>query len=107
MVGGKVANLSRLAAAHRIPPGFCVTTLAFTRGMATGPLPGQTHLSSLSIPSDLLEQLADAYRRLEHLCQTPKVSVAVRSSDTIGMLTAILGDASIACVEDGEMLTSR
>jgi phosphoenolpyruvate synthase/pyruvate phosphate dikinase len=28
-VGGKVANLSRLAGTHRVPPGFCLTTAAF------------------------------------------------------------------------------
>ncbi len=28
-VGGKVANLSRLSADHRVPPGFCLTTAAF------------------------------------------------------------------------------
>lgn len=41
---------------------------------------GQAPLSSLSIPSDLFDRLVDAYRRLGDLRQTPKVSVAVRSS---------------------------
>ena len=31
LVGGKAANLSRLAARHRVPPGFCLTTAAFER----------------------------------------------------------------------------
>lgn len=32
LVGGKVANLSRLAATHRVPPGFCLTTTALDEG---------------------------------------------------------------------------
>jgi phosphoenolpyruvate synthase/pyruvate phosphate dikinase len=28
-VGGKVANLSRLASTYQVPTGFCLTTAAF------------------------------------------------------------------------------
>ena len=30
-VGAKAANLSRLVASYRIPPGFCVTAAAYSQ----------------------------------------------------------------------------
>ena len=79
-VGGKVANLSRLAAIHRVPPGFCLKAAAFEHGVATDPWMERTPTSGLSLPSALYSLLADAYKGLANLCQTPEVSVAVRSS---------------------------
>ena len=35
-VGGKVANLSRLAAAHRVPTGMCLTTAAYAAWLDSG-----------------------------------------------------------------------
>jgi len=58
LVGGKAANLSRLAATHRVPPGFC--------------LPAQAQLSCADITL--------AYRELADRCGTPDPAVAVRSS---------------------------
>ncbi len=58
LVGGKAANLSRLAATHRVPPGFC--------------LPAQAQLSRADITL--------AYRELADRCGTPDPAVAVRSS---------------------------
>ena len=45
MVGGKVASLSRLAAAYRVPPGFCVTTAVLDQwGEGTAPETPRRHV---------------------------------------------------------------
>lgn len=73
LVGGKVANLSRLAAEYQVPPGFCLTTKAFARWAAglkeTDPL-----------PADCGAQLQAAYEELARRCSADRPSVAVRSS---------------------------
>src|SRR5258708_3882996 len=51
-VGGKVANLSRLAAAYPVPDGFCVPVTAFG------------DCASSALPAPLAARIADAYRRL-------------------------------------------
>src|SRR4051812_15391457 len=58
LVGGKVAPLSRLAALHRVPPGFALTTVAFdlARDAATP--------DSLRLPAALRQQIVAAYHRL-------------------------------------------
>jgi pyruvate,water dikinase len=73
LVGGKAANLSRLAARHRVPPGFCLTTAAHerARGRGAGLREAAPHLR---------EALASAYARLGDRAGTPAPSVAVRSS---------------------------
>jgi pyruvate,water dikinase len=68
--GAKAANLSRLMASYRIPPGFCVSAEAHARWaeMAGG------------IPPALYNALASAYHRLAEICGVANPSVAVRSS---------------------------
>jgi len=74
-VGGKAANLSRLAAAYRVPPGFCLTTAAYTQWLtatkadATNPWPTQLH-----------DTLAQAYGEMATRCALDTPVVAVRSS---------------------------
>jgi len=68
-VGGKVANLSRLAADHRVPPGFCLTTAALDQVDDDAPL-----------PQALRDRLAEAYRDLAARCGAEQPGVAVRSS---------------------------
>ena len=80
VVGGKAANLSRLAAEHRVPPGFVVTAAAYDEAMGAGHLPDASTDLEIPIPSTLYQQLGDAYRRLAELTQAPEPSVAVRSS---------------------------
>jgi pyruvate,water dikinase len=64
-VGGKAANLSRLAARHPVPPGFCLTA---------GSLP-------VSGPSDeWVEPISHAYLALGKRCGAFPPAVAVRSS---------------------------
>jgi pyruvate,water dikinase len=84
-VGAKAANLSRLLAHSRIPPGFCVTVAAYaqwaerashqiesTTGAPTAIIP--------SVPYALYGKLVTAYRDLADMCGVAEPSVAVRSS---------------------------
>lgn len=73
LVGGKVAHLSRLAAAFRVPPGFCLTTVAFARWAAAAQ-------DEASIPPDLHAAIAVAYRTLAHRTAGERLQIAVRSS---------------------------
>ncbi|MCI0439301.1 MAG: PEP/pyruvate-binding domain-containing protein [Chloroflexi bacterium] len=70
LVGGKAANLSLLAASHRVPPGFCLTTSAFERWKSEG---------RTAMPRDLYDQIAQAYRELSRRAGG-EPGVAVRSS---------------------------
>jgi pyruvate,water dikinase len=77
--GAKAANLSRLAASYRIPPGFCVSAEAYSRWVE---VMGRGHPDALShsLPPALYNELASAYRGLAELCGVSDPSVAVRSS---------------------------
>jgi len=50
LVGGKAANLSRLAADYPVPPGFCLTTSAFEMAHRSGATAAQ-------IPPPLVDQI--------------------------------------------------
>jgi pyruvate,water dikinase len=65
LVGGKAASLSRLSAAHAVPPGFALAAV-----------PAFPHERVLSM-SDML---CDAYYRLAKRCRSKNPAVAVRSS---------------------------
>ena len=84
IVGGKAASLSRLAAAYRVPPGFCLTTAALEQWTDddTGAPTRRTR-----------EMLAGAYRELGERCGEAEVRVAVRSSavDEDGHATSFAG----------------
>ena len=73
-VGGKVANLSRLAADNSVPPGFCLTTAAF-REWANA-----SDDSSEAFPHQLLEQLRSSYAEMGRRTGSETPSVALRSS---------------------------
>ncbi len=99
-VGGKVANLSRLAGAHRVPPGFCLTTAAFQQ-WSDGD-------DDDAFPSDLRNQLVEAYSEMGRRADVDEPSVAVRSSaiDEDGRFASfagqyetflnLVGDAAVA-----------
>lgn len=70
LVGGKVANLSQLAAEYRVPVGFCLSTAAFEN----------TAHTSLQLPLALCHALEAAYHTLAAHAQQENPSVAVRSS---------------------------
>jgi pyruvate,water dikinase len=78
LVGGKTANLSRLAAVQRVPPGFCLTTAAFDQTHACSQGEAATSLNRL--PPVLCDQLAAAYRTLATRTAVAEPAVAVRSS---------------------------
>ena len=80
-IGGKAAQLSRLAAAHRVPPGFVLGADVFTSG-------GSPRLSL-----ELREQVAISYRQLAEQTGVDEPSVAVRSSaiDEDGPLASFAG----------------
>ena len=80
VVGGKAANLSRLASNHRVPPGFALTASAFQRALGGTSVSDADFSSGRSLPSTLYDQLSDAYRGLSRLCQETELRVAVRSS---------------------------
>jgi pyruvate,water dikinase len=67
LVGGKAANLSRLAADFPVPPGFCLTTAAFEQARAAG-------------AQAIVRQIGHAYRALAARAGEHDPSVAVRSS---------------------------
>ena len=75
LVGGKAANLSRLAAAQRVPPGFTVTTRAFEAALAAA-----EGKATLSAPESLRREIAAAYAELCRRAGDAVASVAVRSS---------------------------
>jgi pyruvate,water dikinase len=68
LVGGKAANLSRMAAEYRVPPGFCITATAVMAG------------EFIANESDLYNDVAAAYNELADKCNIHDPSVAVRSS---------------------------
>ena len=78
-VGAKAANLSRLVASYRIPPGFCVTAAAYSQWAACT---GRRHpaLATQALPAGLYNALASAYRGLAKRCGVADPGVAVRSS---------------------------
>jgi phosphoenolpyruvate synthase/pyruvate phosphate dikinase len=66
-VGGKAANLSRLASLHRVPPGFALTPRFTLAVLREGEAPHRS-------------QVAVAYQRLAAMVALDDVPVAVRSS---------------------------
>ena len=70
-VGGKVANLSRLAADYRVPPGFCLTTAAYGAWAEAG---------SGDWPAELVRELNASYAKMAEQCEAESLQVAVRSS---------------------------
>lgn len=65
IVGGKAASLSRLAATHRVPPGFALPATAASQG---------------TIPHETQEAIRAAYEALARSTAGDNVPVAVRSS---------------------------
>jgi phosphoenolpyruvate synthase/pyruvate phosphate dikinase len=76
-VGGKAANLSRVAASHRVPPGFCLTTSAFDRWAAAQ---CGARAPVVVLPHALHAEMTAAYSDLARRCGVAELPVAVRSS---------------------------
>lgn len=77
LVGGKTANLGRLASMHRVPPGFCITTRAFLAATRTQAEP---YPDLPALAAGTRDELADAYDMLARRVGVADPSVAVRSS---------------------------
>jgi len=82
-VGGKAAQLGRLAAKHRVPAGFSITADAYR----------PDHDPEAPLPADLVAEIAAAYEELSRGADVPDVPVAVRSSalDEDGELASFAG----------------
>lgn len=78
LVGGKAANLSRLAQRCRIPPGFCLTVHALEQ--AQGLDLEHPVLSLEGLPAGVRRALVDAYGQLQSRCGSARPQLAVRSS---------------------------
>ena len=72
-VGGKAANLSRLASGYRVPTGFCVTPDLYHQWLSSrGP--------DLTLPQGLAEVVSREYQEMTARCGIADPAVAVRSS---------------------------
>lgn len=80
LVGGKAAQLSRLAASFAVPPGFCVPAPIFERALAMDAGFPEEADATPSLPADLIAALTEAYATLAERAGTPQPRVAVRSS---------------------------
>ena len=80
-IGGKAAQLSRLAGVHRVPPGFAISANAF----AGSPSP--------RLSPELRNEIADSYQQLAIRTGVAEPRVAVRSSaiDEDGPLASFAG----------------
>lgn len=72
LTGGKAANLGRLSAEYRVPPGFCLTTAAHAMWMS--------QQKPDEMPHAARQLIAAAYAELAERCQIAQPRVAVRSS---------------------------
>jgi pyruvate,water dikinase len=80
LVGGKAAQLSQLAASHRVPPGFCLTSTAFARVHANGRADNGIKNPPGDLPRSLFDELTAAYQTLAVRSGLETPPVAVRSS---------------------------
>ncbi|MCH7738093.1 MAG: PEP/pyruvate-binding domain-containing protein [Chloroflexi bacterium] len=85
-VGGKAANLSRLAAAYRVPVGFCITPDLY-RQWLDGPK------QEMALPQGLHGIVSREYQEMNARCGIVDPAVAVRSSalDEDGQGTSFAG----------------
>ena len=72
ITGGKVAQLARLAARYPVPSGFSVTAPAFAAQ--------HDPADPTTLPQELRDEIAAAYRNLATIAGHPAPAVAVRSS---------------------------
>jgi pyruvate,water dikinase len=77
LVGGKAARLADGVDGATVPPGFCLTTIAYDQWRIWQDAPAAP---TQPLPPVLEEALAGAYRRLTTLCGPEAPPVAVRSS---------------------------
>lgn len=76
-VGGKAANLSRLAADYRVPIGFCITPQMYALWLDS--LPEET-APQRTLPQSLDDAVSREYQEIAVRCGVTEPAVAVRSS---------------------------
>ena len=77
LVGGKGLNLGKLTkAGFSVPPGFCLTTVAYREALNVGGAPGPGCVQLAEVPGLLESAILEAYQQLG------RGRVAVRSSAT-------------------------
>ena len=76
-VGGKAANLSKLAAEYRVPPGFCITPDLYLQWVESRTNGGPERST---LPKVLIEIVTSEYRDMGAKSGIPEPAVAVRSS---------------------------
>jgi phosphoenolpyruvate synthase/pyruvate phosphate dikinase len=81
-VGGKAANLGRLAHHHAVPPGFCLTIEAFHRAVDGGAQLDEDAPEIGTLPDVLRSEITECYAELGRRMGEDNPSVAVRSSAT-------------------------
>ena len=83
LVGGKVANLSRLSMdyAKHVPAGFCLTTSVFR----------EWQLDVTTFPPTIYDLLASAYDSLVEQCGDPRVAVRSSAVDEDGQNLSFAG----------------
>ncbi len=89
-VGGKAANLSRLAASYRVPTGFCLTPELYHEWLESA---GQGQTDSAALSQDLMDVVSREYGEMTARCGITDPAVAVRSSalDEDGAGTSFAG----------------
>jgi pyruvate, water dikinase len=92
-VGGKAANLGRLAHHHAVPPGFCLTIEAFHRAVEGGADLDESAPDVSTLPDRLRGEIAECYEDLARRMGEENPSVAVRSSalDEDGTVASFAG----------------
>jgi phosphoenolpyruvate synthase/pyruvate phosphate dikinase len=80
LVGGKTANLSRLAAREPVPPGFCLTTASYALAHGARRPRKAASTSAVALPAALRAELVLAYAQLAARSGQAAPPVAVRSS---------------------------
>lgn len=92
-VGGKAANLGRLAHHHAVPPGFCLTIEAFHRAVDGGADLDERAPDIATLPERLRDEIAECYVDLGRRMGEENPSVAVRSSalDEDGTVASFAG----------------
>ncbi len=85
-VGGKAANLSRLASGYRVPAGFCITPDLYHQWL-------ECPKQEMELPQDLHGIISREYQEMTARCGVVDPAVAVRSSalDEDGQGTSFAG----------------
>ncbi len=81
LVGGKGANLGEMAhAGFRVPPGFCLTTVAFRRFIAASPDPEGLYALLDTVSTDDLDSVRDVGQRVRQTLLAAPIPVEIAAA---------------------------